>query len=268
MVVKRVTFDERWPDSWKYSYPYDLEEVYGEIAHRGYAYAYDNRRRQTLDLLTSVLPAGARILDVAAAQGNFSLALAELGYDVTWNDLRADLADYVRLKHERGTVTYAPGNAFELALAPFDAVLIAEVIEHVAHPDEFLVNAARLVRPGGYVVVTTPNGAYVRNTLPTFSECPDPSAYESAQFQPDADGHIFLLHPEELASLAARAGLQMDALRLFTNPLTNGYLKLGGLLRLLPRRAVQAIERASQRLPAPIRRRTFLQMAARLRKPA
>ena len=267
-VVKRVTFDERWPDSWKYSYPYDLEEVYGEITHRGYAYAYDNRRRQTLDLLTAVLPPGARILDIAAAQGNFSLALAEQGYDVTWNDLRADLAGYVRLKHERGAVTYAPGNAFELALAPFDAVLITEVIEHVAHPDAFLANAARLVRPGGYVVVSTPNGAYVRNTLPRFSDCPDPSVYESAQFQPDSDGHIFLLHPEELALLASRAGLQVDALRLFTNPLTNGHLKLGALLRVLPRRVVRAIEWASQRLPGPVRRRLLLQMAARLRKPA
>src|SRR5277367_1418249 len=104
---------ENWPDSWKYSYPYDLAEVYGEITNRGYAYAYDNRRRQTLRLLTEVLTPGARILDVAAAQGNFSIALAEMGYNVTWNDLREDLADYVRFKYERGEIHFAAGNAFE-----------------------------------------------------------------------------------------------------------------------------------------------------------
>jgi hypothetical protein len=38
----------------------------------------------------------------AAAQGNFSIALAGLGYQVTWNDLRPELVDYVRLKLPSG----------------------------------------------------------------------------------------------------------------------------------------------------------------------
>ncbi len=161
LTMKRVYLDDSWPDSWKYSYPYDLEEVYGESKNLGYTYAYSNRRRHALRLVTEVVAPGARILDIAAAQGNFSLALAEMGYKVTWNDLRGELADYVRLKHERGDVEFAPGNAFDLTFPVlFDAVLITEVIEHVAHPDQFLANTARLVRPGGHIVMTTPNGAH------------------------------------------------------------------------------------------------------------
>jgi hypothetical protein len=38
--------------------------MYGEVSHRGYAYAYQSRRRTTLDLLSSVLSPGTRILDV------------------------------------------------------------------------------------------------------------------------------------------------------------------------------------------------------------
>ncbi|MEE2638253.1 MAG: hypothetical protein VYE68_13605 [Acidobacteriota bacterium] len=75
--MRRVTPDDTWPESWKYSYPYDLQEVYGQVSCRGYAYAYENRRSRTLALIEEVVPAGARVLDVAAAQGNFSLALAE-----------------------------------------------------------------------------------------------------------------------------------------------------------------------------------------------
>src|SRR4051812_44490806 len=135
--MKRVYLEENWPESWRYSYPFDLEEGYGEITNRGYAYAYENRRRHTLRLLTEVLAPGARILDIAAARGNFSIALAEMGFDVTWNDLREDLAGYAQLKHERGKITFAPGNAFELSFPTlFDAVLITEIIEHVAHPDD------------------------------------------------------------------------------------------------------------------------------------
>jgi 2-polyprenyl-6-hydroxyphenyl methylase/3-demethylubiquinone-9 3-methyltransferase len=267
--MKRVYLEASWPDSWKYSYPYDLEEVYGEIRNPGYAYAYESRRRETLRMLTEVLAPGARVLDIAAAQGNFSLTLAEMGYKVTWNDLRGDLAEYVRLKHERGEIDFAPGNAFELSFpTPFDAVLITEVIEHVAHPDEFLAKTAQLVRPGGYVVMTTPNGAYFRNTLPKFSECPDPRIFESVQFRPNADGHIFLLHPDELPMLAARAGLELEQVSLFTNPLTNGHMKLGGALKVFPRPLVNGIETLTELLPPPLRRRLLIQMAARLRRPA
>jgi 2-polyprenyl-6-hydroxyphenyl methylase/3-demethylubiquinone-9 3-methyltransferase len=267
--MKRVYIQDSWPDSWQYSYPYDLEEVYGEITNRGYAYAYENRRKQTLRLLSEVLTPGARILDIAAAQGNFSIALAEMGYKVTWNDLREELADYVRLKQESGEINFAPGNAFELSFpSPFDAVLITEIIEHVAHPDEFLKKTAQLVKPGGYIVMTTPNGAYFRNPLPKFSHCQDPSVFESVQFKPNADGHIFLIHPDEIPALAAHAGLEVEEAVLYNNPLTNGFMKTELLLKLLPRGLVNSMEAITQRLPDSIGCNLQLQMGVRFRKPS
>jgi len=45
-----------------------------------------------------------------------------------WNDLRAELEGYVRLKHERGAIVYLPDNVFDLAdEASFDTVVIAEI---------------------------------------------------------------------------------------------------------------------------------------------
>ncbi|MFN7920327.1 MAG: methyltransferase domain-containing protein [Bryobacteraceae bacterium] len=265
--MKRVYPGDGWPESWKYSYPFDLEEVYGEISNRGYAYAYANRRKHTLELLREAVAPPASILDIAAAQGNFSLTLAELGYRVTWNDLRSELAGYVRMKYERGDITYAAGNAFELRFPElFDAVLITEIIEHVAHPDQFLANAAALVKPGGYVVMTTPNGRYVRNKLPKFSECPDPSQFEAVQFKPDSDGHIFLLHPDEVEPLAKRAGLAVERMSLFTNPLTNGHMMTRFLLKAVPRGAVESIEAVSQKLPEAVSSRMLIQMGVRFRK--
>ncbi len=265
--MRRVYLQESWPESWKYSYRFDLNEVFGEVSRYGYTRSYENRREMTLQLLTEAVPIGARVLDVAAAQGNFSLSLAELGYDVTWNDLRADLAEYVQLKHEFGNITFAPGNAFELGFpAPFDAVLITEIIEHVAHPDEFLTKVALLVKPGGYVVMTTPNGAYFRNSLPKFSECSDPSVYEGIQFKPNADGHIFLLHPEEIERLGVRAGLQLDKLVLFSNPLTCGWMKMEVLLRILPSTTVELFEEVTQRLPRWLQAKILVHTGARFLK--
>lgn len=222
-----------------------------------------------MELIQRAVAPPARVLDIAAAQGNFTLALAEAGYEVTWNDLRADLADYVRLKQERGVVHFAPGNAFDLGLgAAFDVVLITEVIEHVAHPDAFLRKAGGLVKPGGHVVMSTPNGRYFRNPLPRFSDFPDPSVFESRQFKPDADGHIFLLHPDELSRLATAAGLELREVRLYNNPLTGGCLRTEPLLKVLPRWGVMGAERFSQRLPAWMRERLSTGMAALFRRPS
>jgi 2-polyprenyl-6-hydroxyphenyl methylase/3-demethylubiquinone-9 3-methyltransferase len=206
---------------------------------------------------------------VAAAQGNFSLELAERGYEVTWNDLRDELAGYVQLKHERGRVDYAPGNVFDLTFGqPFDAVLLTEIIEHVAHPDRLLAHAAALLRAGGHIVLTTPNGAYFRNRLPKFSTCANPSAFESVEFAPDADGHIFLLHPGEMEPLARKAGLRVRELRLFSTFLTSGSLGTEPLLRILPRPVVEGLETASLRLPSAVGARLHTAMAVLLRKAA
>jgi len=214
------------------------------------------------------LPKGARLLDIAAAQGNFSLSLAEMGYRVTWNDLRADLAEYVKLKHERGAIEFAPGNVFELKFsAPFDGVLINEIIEHVAHPDEFLRKVAQLVKPGGVVLMTTPNGAYFRNYLPKFSDCADPAVYESNQFKPNADGHIFLLHPEEISLLAGQAGLVLEEMALLANPLTCGHVRTAPLLDVLPAGLVVALEKMSQHLPFALRRKGSTLIVALFRRP-
>lgn len=266
--MRRVQPQTDWPSSWKSSYEYDLQEIYGEVRNPGYCYAYDNRRRRTLQLVRQAVPPGARVLDIGAAQGNFSLLLAEMGYDVTWNDLREELSGYVRLKHERGILRFASGNAFQLRFPHrFDLVLITEIIEHVAHPDEFLAQVAGLIRPGGYIVLTTPNGAYFRNKLPRFSDCPDPSVYESVQFKPDSDGHIFLLHTDELRQLARKADLRVERLELFTNSLTNGHMKLGYALKVLPSATVESIELLTRRLPQHLTERMMVHMAVLLQKP-
>jgi SAM-dependent methyltransferase len=40
----------------------------------------------------------------------------------------------------------------------FDVIVSLDVQEHLTHPDVFLREVARILRPGGHAVVTTPNG--------------------------------------------------------------------------------------------------------------
>lgn len=249
------------------SYRFDLQEIYGLPDDLGYHYAYVSRLERTLAAVRALVPPGSRVLDVAAGQGNFTLKLAEEGYRLTWNDLRDELVGYVELKRGGGEVTYVPGDVFSLPLSDFDLVLLCEVVEHVAHPDELLQRVAQFVRPGGYVVMTTPNGAYFRNRLPRFSDCVDPAQFESIQFQPDADGHIFLLHTHEVRGLGRLAGLDLVKLELFSNPLTSGHIKTGYLLPLLPKSFVMALERATGLLPRKIQNRIHSALLAVYRRP-
>ena len=265
-----------WPEAWRQSHHFDRVEVWKSPeemspANVGYACAYANRRHHTLEALLASCPPPARVIDLAAAQGNFTLALAGLGYHATWNDLRPDLADYVRLKMPPGVnIDFLAGNIFELGdshAGAYDAVLALEVIEHVAHPDAFVVKLAKLLKPGGVVVLSTPNGGYFLNNLPHFSDCPDPAIFESKQFSPDSDGHIFLLYEDEMRSFAERAGLEIKRLDLLTNPLTAGHVKLRRLLHLLPDWFVRAGEALTESLPRALRSRLSSHIVAVFAKP-
>ena len=52
--MKNLTYCESWPESWKYSYPYDCLEIYGQRASLGYAYAYRQRVKHTIDFIQIV----------------------------------------------------------------------------------------------------------------------------------------------------------------------------------------------------------------------
>ncbi len=104
--MKRPQFLSSWPVEWKLCFEYDLQEVFSPDPRSGYSRAYLNRRQHTLDLIQKAVSPPARVLDVAAAQGNFSIGLAELGYEVTWNDLRVTLEEYVRMKDDTGRLHY------------------------------------------------------------------------------------------------------------------------------------------------------------------
>ena len=265
--MKRPQPSESWPKEVKVTYKYDQIELWGESTDAGYMNSYHLRRNMAFDLIEQYVAKGSRILDVAGAGGNFSLPLAEKGYRVVWNDLREELIPYLELKYEKGDITYCPGNIFEQTFEElFDCILACEIIEHVAHPDEFLMKLATLLKPGGVVVLTTPNGSYFNNRLPSFIECADPSIYESVQFKPNSDGHIFLFTPAEIKLLSERAGLSCLACMTFTNFITAGQLKSHILLKALPARITRCIEPISQLLPGFISDRLNVSMAGVFKK--
>jgi ubiquinone/menaquinone biosynthesis C-methylase UbiE len=105
------------------------------------------------------------LLDVGCGVGYFLFDVLEslrdnrlmIGLDVS----RSVLHRLVRRRREEGTsaVLAVLGSAEQLPLrdATMGAVSSSEVLEHVAHPDKALQEMARVVRPGGPIVASTPN---------------------------------------------------------------------------------------------------------------
>jgi 2-polyprenyl-3-methyl-5-hydroxy-6-metoxy-1,4-benzoquinol methylase len=254
--MKEPKFDVTWPTLWKECYFYDCQEVFDKANSLGYQYAYNQRFNAIIDYVTKYLPSNSKLIDIAAAQGNFSLTLSEYGFKVTWNDLRNELVDYVRMKYDKGEIDYITGNIFDIQFIDlFDGVLITEIIEHVAHPDQFLKKISSLVKPNGFVFMSTPLGSYFLNKLPKFSKYKNPSDFEKIQFKPNSDGHIFLLYVDEIYALAKNADLEIVEWKTINNPLTSGHFKLGFFLKILPFNFVLYLEKLTQKLPFFIRKK-------------
>jgi 2-polyprenyl-6-hydroxyphenyl methylase/3-demethylubiquinone-9 3-methyltransferase len=168
--------------------------------------------------------AGRRVLDVGCGGGLLAEALAAKGAEVTGIDLSRALLTTAELHALEGgvAVRYRKISAEALAdeaPASFDVVTCMEMLEHVPEPASTIGALARLVRPGGSVVVSTLNrtpqaflfaivGAeYLARVLPR-------GTHEYAKF----------IRPSELARAARAAGLEVrDFSGLVMNPLTREF---------------------------------------------
>jgi SAM-dependent methyltransferase len=210
-----------------------------------------------------------RALEVAAGGGGLSTRLSASGCVVVANDLREEeLKASLREFIDGDSVRVEAGNMFDLspeAIGKFDLVLAREVIEHVAHPLELLQHLKNFLEPDGRLLLTTPNGSYFRNKLPTFSEVEDFDELEALQFKPDADGHLFLLTPRELCRLAESAGLLVERLNVWGTPMLSGHAAFRYLARLPLTKAAYLTERLAQRLPSVMRVRACTALSATLR---
>lgn len=116
-------------------------------------------------------------------------------------------------------------------------------------------------------MLTTPNGLYFRNKLPTYSEISDFTELESRQFQPDADGHLFLLTPQELFRMADSVGLRVNRLNAWGTPLLTGHIGLRYVANRFFVRAAYSAELLTQRLPFAMRERVCVALSAILQLP-
>ncbi|ATE66013.1 bifunctional 2-polyprenyl-6-hydroxyphenol methylase/3-demethylubiquinol 3-O-methyltransferase UbiG [Rhizorhabdus dicambivorans] len=103
--------------------------------------------------------AGRRAVDVGCGAGLLAEPLARMGAAVTGIDAAPENIAVARLHAEKQglSIGYRAGGAEALTGETFDLVTSMEVIEHVADPASFVTTLARLLAPGGIMILSTPN---------------------------------------------------------------------------------------------------------------
>jgi SAM-dependent methyltransferase len=156
------------------------------------------------------------VLDIGCGDGTAAATAAPLltGHRIVGVDWSHDA-----LKRARAHLSYAirgelTGGGLPFRTACADAVLFSEVIEHLVDPDAALDEIRRVLRPGGHLMLSTPNLAawYNRALLlagvqPVFSEV----SLRAIHGRPGTEvvGHLRLYTARALREFVAASGFEI-----------------------------------------------------------
>lgn len=114
-----------------------------------------------LELLHPFLPQGGAVLDLGCGRGDALNVLGRVCARAVGVDLSMSAARFARRGGD--PVVQASTDALPFRSDLFDAVYCGDVIEHVLRPDRLLVEAGRVLRPGGVLAISTPYHGFFKN---------------------------------------------------------------------------------------------------------
>jgi SAM-dependent methyltransferase len=188
-----------------------------------------------LRLVARYAPRG-RLLEIGSAAGWFLWAAQKRGYTVQGLDLTQRFVEFseqvLGVPAFEGTLASAP-----FAAGSFDVVYLRNVMSHLAYPRSELATMARLLAPGGHLVLETGNVAELAPEAAGELELPD---------------HLHHFSEANLRTLLAMAGLDwIDTHRYVLLDQLPGVRRVKALFERLGRPRAQAPVRDEElRMPA------------------
>ncbi len=171
----------------------------------GYNYpaADAHRMRKAIHLIGT----GKRVLDVGAYDGQLTEQIERAGNVVVAMDA-SESALAAAQSRALETVLCDATLPWPLENASFDALFAGEILEHVIDTDFFLQECRRVLRPGGHLVITTPNLASLgRRILLLLGRNP----IVDTALRSDQAGHVRYYVRGSLTELLRENKLRVDA---------------------------------------------------------
>lgn len=162
---------------------------------------------------------GLRVLDLGCGGGILSEPLAWMGADVVGADASGEAIEAARAHADEAglEIDYRAATAEALAEegASFDVVTAMEIVEHVADLGAFLGAAARLVKPGGLLILSTLN-----RTMKSYLLAVVGAEYVFGWVPRGTHDWNMFVRPSELVARVEKAGLKpLDLTGMALNPL-------------------------------------------------
>lgn len=245
--MKPPIFNPDWPEDVQAIYRHDMREIWD----RSIAPHIWNQYHNQLDYYLEIAGNNSlEILDVGCAQGTLALLLAERGHHVTAVDLRPAFLDYARSRQTHGDVRFLAANVLDDDIpGSYDLIYANQIVEHLVYPDQLLQRLQTLLKPGGRLVMTTPNGDYIKNALPSFRQLGDAKEWEHMQHSADGDGHFYAYLREELVELFETAGFGGVKAVFFESPMISGHMKVRYAHGFVPAPLLRLLDKVMVRIP-------------------
>lgn len=171
---------------------------------------FEDRLKIVFSWIIKNIKPKSKILDVGCADGYFSREFIKIGYDIYGCDLSTDILGKAK---SFGIKTDVCNLEEKLPYKKnyFDIVFAGEVIEHIIDTDLFLTECNRILKKGGFLILTTPNLASLENRLRIlFGKQPRLVEYRIGH---NTNGHVRAYTPVALINQAREDGFKLFELR-------------------------------------------------------
>lgn len=171
-----------------------------------------------VEFISQYVPlAGKTVLDVGCGGGILCESMANAGALVTGIDAEFNAIGVAKVHALKGglTIAYECTPIEDYDNSTFDVITCMEMLEHVQEPETVITHCARLLKPGGYLFLST-----INRTMRAYLSAVIAAEYVLGLLPKQTHDYEKFIKPAELAALVRKVGLEVQGLQgIAYNPL-------------------------------------------------
>ena len=154
------TIDKYYQSDYWEKKAYRGESALGYLSYLAERESFIDYFQKVLKELKDFCPQlGGKVLDIGCSFGFFLKVAQEAGWQIYGLDLSPTPVEQAKRKLRVKTIYNKSIEEAKFQANFFDLVTVFQTIEHVVDPEKFLKEIKRVLKPGGVVLLTTPDAA-------------------------------------------------------------------------------------------------------------